>query len=656
MAAILDSSGAPMRAAPTSSPVPMNDTLAMAVRGAAAYGSSGYANGYLHSAFGRVMAMTAYRCSGLLRKVIRIPAHDRVREWRDWMGANDAQTIALEAEERRLGIVGKVKQAEMLRGLCGGALILALPGDPASPVGVVGKNALQAVNVVSRYQLTLVNIDRNLTSPAYGEPEFFEVSDGATTTRIHPSRIIAFKGDPLPAGTAGVSAEDEYWGDCRLDQVFREVQRSDDTMGWFSALVKKAKLLRIGIPGIADILASPGGQQKLDARVRLMAEGESIMNASVFDAGNGEKGGGEVISDYQVTWAGIPAVGDMFDQRVAAVANIPFTILMGRSPGGMNATGDHDRQNWNREVKAAQKLELGPCIDKLDEVLIPSALGSRPDGLWWQWAPLDTPTEAEEATRFKTIAEGLDKIAALNCMPSEAFNEAAQNTLMENGFMPGLDAALAKIPDEERFGTAPDDDGEDPSALQANGGDRDLAGAGGDREVSPPRRAANDAATWLADATPRPLYVQRKLLNAAELIKWARDNGFTSTLPASDLHVTILYSRTEVDPMKMGRDWSENEKGQIIVRPGGPRMVEKLGESAVVLRFTSPDLEWRHRHMVEAGGSHDYPEYQPHVTLTYAVPEGLDLDALKPFTGELRFGPEIFEALDLNWKSKVVEA
>ena len=159
----------------------------------------------------------------------------------------------------------------------------------------------------------------------------------------------------------------------------------------------------------------------------------------------------------------------------------------------------------------------------------------------------------------------------------------------------------------------------------------------------------------MTDATPRPLYVQRKLLNAADLIAWAKENGFTSTLPAGDMHVTVLYSRSPVDPMKMGRDWSENEKGQIVVRPGGPRVIEKLGENAVVLRFASPDLEWRHKAMVEAGGSHDWPEYAPHVTLSYAVPEGVDLEALTPFNGELRFGPEIFEALDLDWKSKVSE-
>ena len=148
--------------------------------------------------------------------------------------------------------------------------------------------------------------------------------------------------------------------------------------------------------------------------------------------------------------------------------------------------------------------------------------------------------------------------------------------------------------------------------------------------------------------------MQRKLLNGGDLARWAKDQGFKTTLDPSDMHVTVLYSRNPVDPIKMGTGWGGDEKGNLTVKPGGPRAVEKLGMDAVVLLFASDDLSWRHRQMVEAGASHDYDEYQPHVTLTYDAGD-VDLEAIKPFTGELRFGPEIFEPLDLDWKSKITE-
>jgi hypothetical protein len=159
-----------------------------------------------------------------------------------------------------------------------------------------------------------------------------------------------------------------------------------------------------------------------------------------------------------------------------------------------------------------------------------------------------------------------------------------------------------------------------------------------------------DALTFFADAQPRPLYVQRKLLNASDLIAWAKANGFKSTLAAGDMHVTVLYSRTAVDPMKMGESWSSDDQGNVRVKPGGPRAIERLGPSAVVLLFASGS---HHRGMVEAGGSHDFDSYQPHVTISYEVPADVDLTAKA--LRALEFGPELFEPLDLDWKSKITE-
>lgn len=144
-----------------------------------------------------------------------------------------------------------------------------------------------------------------------------------------------------------------------------------------------------------------------------------------------------------------------------------------------------------------------------------------------------------------------------------------------------------------------------------------------------------------------PLYVSRKLLNGAELIAWAKAQGFKTTVPVDDLHVTILYSKTPVDWFGMGEPWSGDDQGRIVIRPGGPRAVEQFGhdgETAIVLRFESSDLRWRHDSMVERGASSDCDAYKPHVTFTYD-PGEVDLDKVEPFEGELRFGPEIFAPL-----------
>lgn len=579
-------------------------------------------------------AISAYLASGMLRKVINIPAHDRVREWRDWQ-AEEPQIKALEAEERRLGIQAKVKAAEVLRGLGGGALLLITAGDHSTPLNpdTIRKGGLIAVNVVSRWQLQLDDIVTDLASPDYGLPRSFTVNDGANRTTLHPSRVVCFRGEALPTGT-GISAEDAFWGASRLLGVLDQVTRSDDAQVAFAALMRKAKLLRIGIPELTDFTATAQGQKALETRVQTLALGEGIFNATVYQSGAPEKA--ESITDYQVAWTGIPEVMDAFDQRVAAVADIPFTRLMGRSPAGMNATGQHDTANWHKAVAAGQNLETRPCMDQIDPVLIRSA-GVSPTDVWWSWSPLDVPSQKEETDRFKVWTEAAKEVQATGAIPDVAFVKAYQNGLSENGWMPGLDGALAELPEDERFGlnTEPDDD---PSALQAKGGDPSSAGGGGDESV-PARRAANDA-------KPRTLYVSRKVLNVADLAAWAREQG----LPAlqDDLHVTIAYSTTPVDWIAMGATWADHSgkgTGDLIITAGGPRVVEPLGDRTAVLMFASSDLSWRNREMREAGASWDWPDYQPHISLTG---EPIDLSKVEPYRGVIRLGPEIFEEVDTD--------
>jgi phage-related protein (TIGR01555 family) len=460
----------------------------------------GYQQGPLSHFFALDLAFAAYLGSGLLQKVIDIPAADRTREWRDWQAEAD-QITAIEAEEKRLGLRAKIKAAEVLRGIGGGALILALPGLASEPAPVPARGQLQAVNVVSRKQLELVDIDDDLTSATYGEPRLFRFQARGSPVDIHPSRVIPFRGDAYPPMMAGLSADDLYWGRSRLVRVVNEVAKSDNAALWFSHLIRKAKLLRFGISNLGDY-----DQADLNSRVSLIAQSENLMNATIYNLpskdGSGGESGGEKIDDYQVTWTGIPAIMDAFDQRVAAVADIPFTRLMGRSPAGMNATGEHDTANWYAAVGAAQELELRPCLERLDAVMLPSA-GVPTKGLWWKFSPLGKPTPEQEATRFKTTVEALKGLQDTNAMPDPAFNAGVQGVIEANGWMPGSLPILAEMSEDERYGRAPGFDPNEPdpsditqSGSGVEGGDPTSRQAPGDpMEAEPRRRAANDKAT-----------------------------------------------------------------------------------------------------------------------------------------------------------------
>lgn len=55
--------------------------------------------------------------------------------------------------------------------------------------------------------------------------------------------------------------------------------------------------------------------------------------------------------------------------------------------------------------------------------------------------------------------------------------------------------------------------------------------------------------------------------------------------------------------------------------------------------------------MKQEGASWDWPEYQPHISISYDF-EG-DADKITPWLGEIKFGPEVFKPVNDNWKKEL---
>lgn len=571
-------------------------------------------------------AIAAYRGDWIARKVVDIPAFDMIREGRNWQ-ADNALIQKLEAEEARLQVWPKVAKAIKLARLYGGsALILGIgdtdPSQPLRPDSIVA-GGLEYIHVASRYEITAGQLERDPASPRWGEPADYTMNGGARgQLRLHPSRVIPFVGAEVPD-----LAFSHGWGDSVLQAIDEAVKNAGLAAGGIAQLLQEAKVDVFKIPDFMANVGDEAYRTKVLERIALANQAKSISNALVMDAA-------EEWNQKQISFAQLPEVLRLYLQIAAGAADIPATRLLGQSPDGMNATGEGDLRNYYDRLAAEQEVYLRPRLERLDEVLIRSALGSRPPEVHFAFAPLWQISEKDKADIFKTKADAARVIAgnggtSLPLMPIEALSDALVNAMVETGDLPGLEAAM------EEYGRLSEQDDED------------------DAEALPPPALP----TAVNDAAPRTLYVQRKLLNAADLISWAKEQGFETTTPADDMHVTVAFSRAAVDWMKAGETWSGDKDGKLTVQPGGARLVEKLGDKgAVVLLFNSSDLSWRHEAIRrDAGASWDYPEYQPHVTITYAGGD-VDLSKVEPYRGKLVFGPEIFEEIDADWTSRLREA
>lgn len=564
-----------------------------------------------------------YKSNWLGGKIVDIPAMDAVRKGRDWQAEQD-QIELIEAEQNRLGFWQKLLEAKTKARLWGGAALFIGTGeaDLMVPLSVdrFKKGGIKYLTVLTRRDLTAGPIEQDVLSEFYGKPAYYEATGAQSMVRIHPSRMVVFIGAPhgdqlLAAGL------NQGWGDSIIERVYSAMKNADATAANIASLVFEANVDVFRIPDFMASLSDPAYQSRLLDRFQLAALAKGINRALILDKD-------EEYDRKQVSFATLPEVMQTFLQMAAGAADIPVTRLLGQSPAGMSSTGESDMNNYYDRVSSIQTLEITPALYRFDECLIRSALGDRPPEVFYTWSPLKQMTEKEEAEIGKMNADTAKTLADTGIFTAAELRIVVTNQLVESGFYPGLDQAVADTDKGGEFDLGEDDPNEEPEATT---------------QPTRMQRAANDAA-------PRTLYVSRQVVNAAEIIAWAKEQGFKDVVRPGDLHVTIITSRTPVDWMEMGSTWDEEMK----VPRGGARLMEKFGEARVLL-FASNMLRWRHDEMVERGATWDHPEYQPHITISYD-PDAPDLATVEPYQGEIVLGPEVFAEVNEDWKAGVSEA
>ncbi|MDR7035263.1 anti-CBASS protein Acb1 family protein [Mesorhizobium sp. BE184] len=385
--------------------------------------------------------LNAYRGAWLPRKIVDVPAFDSVRAWRDWQ-AEGREIEDIENEENRLNVRGKVFEARIKARLWGGAAIHIGTGDADlfKPLDVerVGKGGIKYLTVLTRRQLSVGEIDRDVASEFYGRPAYYTMTAGdKTQVRIHPSRLVVFTGNAQP-DIEFVGANDFAWGDSVLLSILDAIKNADSTAGNVASLVFEAKIDIIRVPNFMASLKDEGYKQRLLERFTLANTAKGINGTLVLDKE-------EEYESKQASFATLPDVMDRFLQIVSGAADIPATRLLGQAPSGMNATGESDLRNYYDRLSAMQQVEMTPAMYRLDECLIRSALGSRPTDVYYEWAPLWGLSDKEKADIFKLksdAARALAGSAAGTLLPVEALSDALVNTFVEDGSLPGLEAAI----------------------------------------------------------------------------------------------------------------------------------------------------------------------------------------------------------------------
>jgi phage-related protein (TIGR01555 family) len=171
-------------------------------------------------------------------------------------------------------------------------------------------------------------------------------------------------------------------------------------------------------------------------------------------------GGDEEYDRKQTTFTGLPELMDVQHEVIAAALDMPLTRFMGRSPGGLNSTGDNELRNYYDMIRSRQQTDLADTLKPLDDAL-KAHVGATGDGVDYAWLPLWVPTPTEKAAIEKTQAEVDALYVNMGIFPDDGLGRAVRDRLISEGTYPSLDQ---HVPEDALAFERPSALGFDPAA------------------------------------------------------------------------------------------------------------------------------------------------------------------------------------------------
>ena len=338
-----------------------------------------------------------YLHNWLAAKVVDAIPHDMIRAWRTVDGLSPQDQKVFAKAQKRFKIKHLCEEALKNSRLYGGAgILIGIKGHGAdsTPLDItkVKKGQLKYLHQVDSTELTVDSIQDNPLKEGFREPLLYNVG----SSKIHSSRVIPFIGVKLPFR---LQQRFNYWGASILQKMKEAIEHVAVAYGAGSSMLHEASLDIISIEGLFNYIGDKCGEEKILKRMALADLTKSIHNMLIKDKD-------EDFDKITQNFAGIP---DMMREMVIAVSGAsetPITRLLGISPSGLNATGEHDLVNYYDTVASRQDVSLAPKLEVLDTLLQLNEFGSEVETFTTTFNPLWQPTRGQESDIQQKVMKG----------------------------------------------------------------------------------------------------------------------------------------------------------------------------------------------------------------------------------------------------------
>ncbi len=381
-----------------------------------------------------------WRDNWVVQNVVGLLVDDMLAPWYKVPGVTPDMKQALEQLERTTGLRESLSDGLKWGRLYGGAVGLILvrgQSDLSKPLDLdmVYPGSFQGLYILDRWQG--VNPNMGLMLERGKEvPSSYSITDGTghTVARVDASRVVRFGGRELPR----VAREaNQYWDESEVEALYNEVVAHDNVSANLAALTFQANVNTIEVKGLQQLLSmSPADvQRRFWSVIQAQAALRSNFGYNVVEQGT-------KLTNTQYSFTGLSDVYEAMCLNLCGASHYPMTKLFGRSPGGLNSTGESDSRNYYDYVKNQREAKLRPVLEKLLPVLALSAWGQVPRGMRVEFPPLWTPTAKEAAEIGKNKAETIMSAFSANLIRQDTALQELKALSEETGL-------FGSITDEE---------------------------------------------------------------------------------------------------------------------------------------------------------------------------------------------------------------
>lgn len=340
----------------------------------------------------------------IVRRIVTLVVDDAIKNFIEVEGdQNECIVQELEA----LFIPEKLTEALYWDRLFGMSVALILADDGQEldqPINLKRLRRVSGVEVFDKRSVmedsASLYYDTDVRDANFGKAEYYTITPpNGNLFKVHRSRLLIFDGETLPKlerianNGAGLSC---------LDGIPAAINRVKTSMDKTIDIMDKVSTSLLKLQGLSNVLQTEQGTKDVIKRLDLIDYSRRLNGSVAIDKD-------DEYAVFNIPLGGLTDIIQEMEQYVCAVTGYPFTKLFGRSPAGMNATGQSDMQIYYDKVKSYQKRKLRPALEYLVKLIQLSSEGPTQGKELEKWSikfkALQQLNDLEQANVDKTQAE-----------------------------------------------------------------------------------------------------------------------------------------------------------------------------------------------------------------------------------------------------------